>query len=80
MIQSSCDPICLHSKGLVADQTLRRCCASGSRAHNCFFFFFSHICLTHEETHESIAVINQNSALFVYDKKIYTGIQTIFPL
>lgn len=33
-----------------------------------FLLVFFHICLTHEETHESIVVINQNSALSVCDK------------
>lgn len=75
MIQSSCDPICLHNKGLVADQTLWRCCAlvclQAARFTTAFFFhFFFFICLTHEETRESIAVINRK-------KKKNTGIQTI---
>lgn len=79
MIPKSCYPICLHNKGLVADQTLRRCCASppGSRAHNCFFccVFFSYLSCAWRNTWISIVVINQNSALFVYD--ICTGVQTI---
>lgn len=50
MIQSSCDPICLHNKGLVADQTLWRCCAPVclqaarfTTAFFSFFFFFSYV-------------------------------------